>query len=1156
MRAKSGSNSREGYFLMIMMRSSGPRSVCIRLSACLLVLGALLALTVAGCGGGGSKTPASVTGWQPPAPTTANLTLEFDLEPGPARQVPADIAQIRVTGYEQAGELAYGPEVRELEAEIRLTDVPVEVVSVRLEMMRGDGTYAGLYEESVDLLPGATKVIADPAWEDFANPPSLTRIEVTPGAASVAAGIVHNFTAVAVFEDNARQVLTQDATWTVADEAIASVGDAAGSKGQALGLAQGVTTVNATYAGVVGQATLTVTAAELVSLTVLPNPASVAAGRTQQFNATGLFTDNTTADLTEQVTWTSSNQGVATVESVEFRTVRARGAVPGLATGVAPGEATITATHAATGKSGTAQFMVTAAELTGIEVTPTNSSVAKGLTQQFTATGHFTDNTTQDLTDQVGLNWTTSDESVASISNVSPWKGQASTHAIGTVLITATDSLTGLSGQTELTVTAAELASIAVEPTNPSVPLGQPQQFVATGVYTDNNRQDLTAQVTWASSSPQTATVSNDPANPGQATPVAVGQTTITATDPTTSVAGDTVLTVSPAALVSIEVTPAASSIAKGRSQQFTATGTFSDTTTRDITQEVTWFSSQEAVATLSNAEASKGLALGTGVGQADVKAVDPTTQVEGSTILAVTPAELVSLQVTPAVSLLPLGTSQQMTCTGTFTDNTTQDLTGTVTWTSADGAIATVSNEAATKGLVTPVDLGGPIAIRATDPGTAIRAEANVEVVAAALASIAVTPVDPSIAKGRDQQFTATGTFSDQSTRDLTDDVTWSSGDEQVATITNDVPRRGAVPNVADGAGLATGLKVGQTTITATFPGTEITDSTVLTVTAAELVALEVLPGNPSVAKGRDQQFQATGTFSDQSTADVTEQVTWSSSAEGVATVSNAPGAKGHATGVNVGQASITATDPATQVTGSTNLTVTAAELVSIAVTPADASVEQLKTLQFTATGTYTDESEQNLTDTVTWSTGSVDIATISNADGSRGLATGLEIGQTTVIATDPATSIAGSTNLTVTEPPPPQLTVKVKNACLMKPIQPVPAGLVVRFVNRVDGVTRVERAIDANGEAVFTREEITPNVAWTVSVVSTVQCGESEERRGCWDGTHNNWPPEVRAYPDAPGEISLRVQCPANQDGCGFVPGPPPGSQKWGNALQCPGF
>lgn len=70
----------------------------------------------------------------------------------------------------------------------------------------------------------------------------------------------------------------------------------------------------------------------LESIAVTPETASIAVGSTQQFTATGTYSGGSTADLTTQVTWTSSDTTVATINA------------SGLATGVAVGEATITAT--------------------------------------------------------------------------------------------------------------------------------------------------------------------------------------------------------------------------------------------------------------------------------------------------------------------------------------------------------------------------------------------------------------------------------------------------------------------------------------------------------------------------------------------------------------------------------------------------------------------------------------------------------------------------------------------------------------------------------------------------------------------------------------------------------------------------------------------
>src|SRR5205814_3819627 len=108
---------------------------------------------------------------------------------------------------------------------------------------------------------------------------------------------------------------------------------------------------------------------------------------------------------------------------------------------------------------------------------------------------------------------------------------------------------------------------------------------------------------------------------------------------------------------------------------------------------------------------------------------------------------------------------------------------------------------------------------------------------------------------------------------------------------------------------------------------------STTLTVSAATLMSIVVAPPNPMVAKGSKPQFTAVGNYSDNSTQDLTAQATWGTSNGTVATVSNVMGSAELATTVGVGMTTISAS--VGNVSGSTALTVTAATLQTIAVSP-----------------------------------------------------------------------------------------------------------------------------------------------------------------------------------------------------------------------------
>jgi hypothetical protein len=341
----------------------------------------------------------------------------------------------------------------------------------------------------------------------------------------------------------------------------------------------------------------------------------------------------------------------------------------------------------------------------------------------------------------------------------------------------------------------------------------------------------------------------------------------------------------------------------------------------------------------------------------------------------------VLSVTVTPAGASLPLGESQQFVATATLSDGSILDVTALANWSSSNRSVAGIS----VTGLVTAASQG---ATSISAKYRSVAASTNLTVTAAALVSITVAPSNPSIAAGQTQQFAAMGTYSDSSTLNLTNAVIWSSSNTAAATI-------GAT-------GLASALRLGSATIQATSGS--VIGSTTLTVTAATLVSLALTPVNPSIPKGLTQQFTATGTFSDTSTQNLANSVTWTSLSTTVATID----AAGLATAAGTGSSSIQATSGS--ITGSTTLTVTAATLVSLGVTPANPSIPKGTTQQFTATGTFSDTSTQNLTNSVTWISLTPTVATISTA----GLATATAIGTSTIQAT--SGSITDSTTLSVT--------------------------------------------------------------------------------------------------------------------------------------------
>lgn len=433
--------------------------------------------------------------------------------------------------------------------------------------------------------------------------------------------------------------------------------------------------------------------------------------------------------------------------------------------------------------------------------------------------------------------------------------------------------------------------------------------------------------------------------------------------------------------LISIAVSPANSSLAEGESQQFSAVGVYANGTSLDITNRVSWVSSATEIAGIdSSATVAPGLVTGLSIGTARISA--SLAGISAETMLTVT-ASLSRILVTPANSGVIVGQARQFTATGAYSDGSSANITALVTWTSSDNAIALPDADTTSRnGLIGGVS-PGVVQIAASMAG--IAAETRLTVTAPTLASISVTPVNTAIAVGSSRQFIATGIYSDGSTATISNSVVWASADTAVATLN---------ASGAANSGLASGQAAGVAQISATL--NNISAAASLTVTNASLTSINVTPANPSVVTGLARQFSATGSYSDGSTADLTLLADWTSADTAVASMSpNQQANSGLATGVLAGTSLIQASYSG--VADSTTLTVNSATLTSIAVTPASASAQVDDAVQFTATGTYSDGSSENISTTVIWTSADTAVA-VMNASAQS------DSGQATAIATGTA--------------------------------------------------------------------------------------------------------------------------------------------------------
>jgi len=430
-----------------------------------------------------------------------------------------------------------------------------------------------------------------------------------------------------------------------------------------------------------------------------------------------------------------------------------------------------------------------------------------------------------------------------------------------------------------------------LSPTDPTVPLGVPQQFTASGIFTDGTREDLTTEVAWDVSPTGVATVSAA----GLATPLAVGgPLTVTARHVTSGIFGTTTLTVSAAALTAITIDQGSATVAAGTAYAFSVTGTYSDLSTADLTAVAAWASSDEAVATVSNLAGSLGVAKGLTPGTANITA--SFGGFSDFSPLTVTTAVLTSLAVSPASVAFPKGMTQTLQAIGTFSDGSTQDLTSASGWTSSVTTCAAVSNAPGQEGVVTALG-AGTATITATHAGYS--GSAAITVSNAAVTSIDVTAVTSTAPQGYTLQYHATAHYTDGSSLDVTTQATWQSSNTAIATVSN----------AARTQGLATAVAVGSANITATLAGKS--GSAAIQVSSATLQSIAVTPSPFSVSAAagpsHSVQLTAAGTFKSGGVTfvfDVTRQCSWSASPKrNWATVQ-----LGLVTGVRAGSGTVTA--------------------------------------------------------------------------------------------------------------------------------------------------------------------------------------------------------------------------------------------------------
>lgn len=173
---------------------------------------------------------------------------------------------------------------------------------------------------------------------------------------------------------------------------------------------------------------------------------------------------------------------------------------------------------------GCGQFFPSSTSITAIQVLPSNATVAPGVTQQYTATATFGNNSTGDVTSKVS--WSTTATSIATITT----GGLLTGVTLGTTSVKAQSG--SVIGTTGVSIQNKAISSVAIQPLTQGLSAsgsnGVPSsiQYTATATYKDGTTGDVTSNCTWNALPSSVVSISST----GLATAVAVGTATVTAT--------------------------------------------------------------------------------------------------------------------------------------------------------------------------------------------------------------------------------------------------------------------------------------------------------------------------------------------------------------------------------------------------------------------------------------------------------------------------------------------------------------------------------------------------------------------------------------------------------------------------------------------------
>ena len=459
----------------------------------------------------------------------------------------------------------------------------------------------------------------------------------------------------------------------------------------------------------------------------------------------------------------------------------------------------------------------------------------------------------------------------------------------------------------------------------------------------------ITKNVSWLSSDKTLAEISNE----GLLTLISSGDVYIEATFGDINIQHLVSIQAKEISEIATELSPA--QVASGYQSNAIVTVIYNNGSSEDLTTSATLSSEEASVATINEAGVISSLAVGTTVLNAEFNGFTSSVNFE------VTDAVITELLFNLVQNSIPVGMTPLYVVKQQFSDGSLIDITSdhqAYTLSSDDVNLATVNNY-----VITTVSAGS---VNLTVTAEDLQTSTLLTVSEAVVTEIALSTNTMSLALGLSGEVSSTATLSSGS--EMSIDPVYSSSDEAVLTVSQ--------------SGLITTTGMGQAIITGQYNNLEGT--IIIDVNPAVLASLDVSFESSTLPIGRKGQASATGNFTDGTISNITQDVSWSSATPALLSVSNT--VKGEVTAL-IGSSTDVSSPITVLVTASLNGIENSAELdvVSAIVDALEVSAESSlvslgNQLQLTATATYSNLENIDISNDAAWLSSNETVATVSS--------------------------------------------------------------------------------------------------------------------------------------------------------------------------------